>query len=77
METEEQLTNMIKHLQMTYHTLNHYSNRNNMVEHVNLEYSKKFIYERLETAVGQLNHIRRMKEPSSPLISTIMGGIKK
>jgi len=78
METEEQLTNLIKHLQVTYNTLNHYTkNKSDMVAYVNLEYSKKFIYERLETAVAQLNRLRAFKEPSAPLHSTIMAAIKK
>jgi hypothetical protein len=76
METEEQLTNLIRHLQVTYNTLNHYTKtKSDMVAHVNLEYSKKFIYERLETAVGQLNRLRAFKEPSAPLHSTIMGSM--
>jgi len=78
METEEELTNLLKRLQVTYNTLNHYTTpKKNMVEWANLEYSKKFIYERLETAVAQLNRLRMIKETSGPLHSTIMGAIEK
>jgi hypothetical protein len=74
METEEQLTNLIKHLQVTYNTLNHYTkNKSDMVAYVNLEYSKKFIYERLETAVGQLNHLRAINSDKNLLHSSIRG----
>jgi len=77
METEEQLTNLIRHLQLTYNTLNHYTTTStaDMVFRCNLEYTKKFIYERLETAVGQLNRMRAFKSDKTALHSTIKGGM--
>jgi hypothetical protein len=73
---EEELVNLIKHLQVTYNTLNHYTITKKMaVEWMNLEYSKKFIYEKLETSVAQLNRLRAFKSDKTPLHSTIMGGM--
>jgi hypothetical protein len=73
MDEEQQLANLIQHLQITYNTLNHYTKtKSDMVAYVNLEYTKKFIYERLETAVGQLNRVRAWKGPNT-IRSTIQG----
>ena len=79
MSEESNLVNLVKHLQATYNTLNHYTkDREKLgVEWCNLEYTKKFIYEKLEATVRQLNHVRTMKSDSTPLISSIMGGMKE
>lgn len=76
MESEKEIANLIQHLQITYNTLNHYAKTNKgSVEWVNLEYSKKFIYERLETAVGQLNRIRAINSDKNLLHSSIRGAM--
>lgn len=79
METEEQLTNLIQHLKVTYNTLNHFTTTTSadMVFRCNLEYTKKFIYERLETAVGRLNRVRAFKDDKTALHSTIRGGMEE
>ena len=46
------------------------------VETMNLEYTKKFLYERIEASVRELNTLRSYKSDNSPLISTIVGESK-
>jgi len=78
METEETLIHLIKHLQATYNTLNHYTKDGAKlgVEWCNLEYTKKFIYEKLEGAVSRLNSVRAFKSDKTALASTIVGESK-
>ena len=74
MQTEEQLTNLLRQLQVTYNTLNEYTkSKSDMIAYVNLEYSKKFIYERIETAVAQLNRLRLINSDKNLLHSSIRG----
>ena len=74
MDEESNLVNLIKHLQATYNTLNHYTKDGAKlgVEWCNLEYTKKFIYEKLEVAVRQLNSLRSGVSASA-LASTLKG----
>ena len=77
MDTESQLVNMINHLHVTFSVLNHFTTQTdyrNNVARVNLEYSKKFIYERMETAKKQLEYHRAFNKPATPLQSTLKGG---
>ena len=77
MSTENEIVTLIKHLQISYNTMVHYTKGNKWgVETMNLEYTKKFLYERLEAAVRELNTIRSFKSDKTPLISTIVGESK-
>ena len=75
---EAELVNFIKHLQVTYNTLNHFTKDTEgmSVYRVNLEYTKKVIYEQLEMKVRELNNFRYRNSDRTPLHSTILGEIK-
>ena len=78
MSKEKDLTNLIQHLQISYNTLLHYTKQGVWgVETMNLEYTKKFLYERLEAAIRELNTIRTFKSNSTALQSTIMGELNE
>jgi hypothetical protein len=76
MSTEKELTNLIQHLQISYNTMVYYTKGIWNVDTMNLEYTKKFLYERIEAAVKELNMIRSCKSNNTPLISTIVGESK-
>jgi len=46
------------------------------VETMNLEYTKKFLYERLQATIREVNMMRSHKSDSTPLMSTIVGESK-
>ena len=69
MQTEEQLTNLLRQLQVTYNTLNEYTkSKSDMIAYVNLEYSKKFIYERIETYDGHFDIMLESKAKDKALL---------
>ena len=75
MSTEAQIISAIQHLEVSLKTIEHFcSKAKNNVARVNLEYSKKFLYEQWETHRRALEQHRARVDPSSPLSSTIRGG---
>jgi hypothetical protein len=76
MSTENEIVTLIKHLQISYNTMVYYTKGVWNVDTMNLEYTKKFLYERLEAAIRELNTLRSYKSDKTPLISTIVGESK-
>jgi hypothetical protein len=75
MKSEQEYIALLKHLEVTMITLEHYSKTNpTNVALVNLQYTKKFMYEQWEYNKNALEAFRKKNDPNSPLASTIRGG---
>ena len=75
MASEQQIVNVIHHLEISMKTIDYFAGQfKNNVARVNLEYSKKFLYEQWETHRRALEQHRARNDPNSNLLSTVKGG---